>query len=103
MNQVDVVLIYPQRAPRRGRHWIMPSLGLAYLSSALRSAGYSVRHLDHTFMERHEVLAEVERLKFLICIIQEDAERLLTVDRDCSLACLLQHCRDAREGREVIG
>jgi len=48
-------------------------------------------------------LAEVERLKFLICIIQEDAERLLTVDRDCSLACLLQHCRDAREGREVIG
>ena len=63
MEHVDVVLIYPQRAPRRGRHWIMPSLGLAYLSSALRNAGYSVRQIDHTFLERDEVLAEVERLK----------------------------------------
>ena len=60
---VDVVLIYPQRAPRRGRHWIMPSLGLAYLSSALRNAGYSVRQIDHTFKERAEVLAEVAALK----------------------------------------
>ena len=63
VNEVDVVLIYPQRAPRRGRHWIMPSLGLAYLSSALRNAGYSVRQIDHTFMERHEVLELVEQLK----------------------------------------
>ena len=63
MEQVDVVLIYPQRAPAKGRHWIMPSLGLAYLNSALRNAGYSCRHLDHTFMERDDVLAEVERLK----------------------------------------
>ena len=60
---VDVVLIYPQRAPKKGRHWIMPSLGLAYLSSALRNAGYSVRQLDHTFRTRREVLAEVERLR----------------------------------------
>ena len=60
---VDVVLIYPQRAPRRGRHWIMPSLGLAYLASALRNAGYSVRQLDHTFRDRRDVLAEVRRMQ----------------------------------------
>jgi anaerobic magnesium-protoporphyrin IX monomethyl ester cyclase len=58
----DVVLVYPQRAPRKGRHWIMPSLGLMYLAASLRRAGYTVRHIDHTFMERHEVLAEIERL-----------------------------------------
>lgn len=63
MERADVVLVYPQRAPRRGRHWIMPSLGLMYLSASLRQAGYSVRHLDHTFLERGEVLAEIERLK----------------------------------------
>ncbi len=57
----DAVLVYPQMAPRRGRHWIMPSLGLMYLSAALRESGYSVRHLDHTFMERAEVVAEVLR------------------------------------------
>jgi len=55
----QVVLIYPQMAPRRGRHWIMPSLGLMYLSAALREAGHSVRHLDHTFLERREVVEEV--------------------------------------------
>ncbi len=59
----DVVLVYPQRAPRRGRHWIMPSLGLMYLSASLRAAGFTVRHIDHTFMERREVLAEIERLR----------------------------------------
>jgi anaerobic magnesium-protoporphyrin IX monomethyl ester cyclase len=63
MNKADAVLIYPQMAPQRGRHWIMPSLGLMYLSAALREAGYSVVHLDHTFMERREVLAEVARLQ----------------------------------------
>ena len=62
MSEADVVLVYPQRAPSRGRHWIMPSLGLMYLSASLRGAGYSVRHLDHTFLERREVLAEIERL-----------------------------------------
>ena len=61
-ERADVVLIYPQRAPTRGRHWIMPSLGLMYLSASLRAAGYRVRHLDHTFLERREVLAEIERL-----------------------------------------
>src|SRR5260370_17329030 len=60
---VDVVLVYPQRAPRQGRHWIMPSLGLMYLSASLRRAGYSVRHIDHTFLERHEVIAEIQRLR----------------------------------------
>jgi anaerobic magnesium-protoporphyrin IX monomethyl ester cyclase len=59
----DVVLIYPQRAPAKGRHWIMPSLGLMYLSAALRREGISVRHLDHTFVERPELLAEVRRLR----------------------------------------
>jgi anaerobic magnesium-protoporphyrin IX monomethyl ester cyclase len=62
-RRTDVVLVYPQRAPRKGRHWIMPSLGLMYLSAALRQAGYTVRHLDHTFLERREVLAEIERLR----------------------------------------
>src|SRR5207249_11162491 len=62
-EHVDVVLVYPQRAPRQGRHWIMPSLGLMYLSSALRHAGYTVKHIDHTFLERREVLAEIDRLR----------------------------------------
>ena len=62
-GMTDVVLVYPQRAPRKGRHWIMPSLGLMYLSASLRRAGYTVRHIDHTFMERREVLAEIDRLK----------------------------------------
>ncbi|GAC1617407.1 MAG: radical SAM protein [Candidatus Dormibacteraceae bacterium] len=63
VEKVDVVLIYPQRAPRRGRHWIMPSLGLAYLNSALRNAGHTCRHLDHTFLERSQILAEIDRLQ----------------------------------------
>src|SRR5207247_7055317 len=62
-RRTDVVLVYPQRAPRKGRHWIMPSLGLMYLSAALRQAGYTVRHVDHTFLERREVLAAIERLR----------------------------------------
>jgi anaerobic magnesium-protoporphyrin IX monomethyl ester cyclase len=63
MERADVVLVYPQRAPRSGRHWIMPSLGLMYLSASLRRAGYTVRHIDHTFLERREVLAEIDRLR----------------------------------------
>ncbi|HEY8838148.1 MAG TPA: radical SAM protein, partial [Dehalococcoidia bacterium] len=62
-DAVDVVLVYPQRAPAHGRHWIMPSLGLMYLSAALRRAGYSVRHIDHTFLERREVLEQIEDLQ----------------------------------------
>ena len=62
-ERVDVVLVYPQRAPAQGRHWIMPSLGLMYLSASLRRAGYSVRHIDHTFLERSKVLQEIERLQ----------------------------------------
>ena len=56
-EHADVVLVYPQRAPAQGRHWIMPSLGLMYLSATLRRAGYTVRHIDHTFLERREVVA----------------------------------------------
>jgi anaerobic magnesium-protoporphyrin IX monomethyl ester cyclase len=63
MDRADVVLVYPQRVPRRGRHWIMPSLGLMYLSASLREAGYTVRHLDHTFRERREILGEIDRLR----------------------------------------
>src|SRR5207237_5966322 len=63
MERIDVVLVYPQRAPRSGRHWIMPSLGLMYLSASLRRAGYTVRHIDHTFLERREVLAEIASLR----------------------------------------
>src|SRR5213594_5116244 len=62
-EHVDVVLVYPQRAPAQGRHWIMPSLGLMYLSASLRHAGYTVKHIDHTFLERREVLAEIDRLR----------------------------------------
>jgi anaerobic magnesium-protoporphyrin IX monomethyl ester cyclase len=62
-ERADVVLVYPQRAPRKGRHWIMPSLGLMYLSAVLRQAGYTVRHIDHTFRERREVLEEIGRLR----------------------------------------
>src|SRR3979490_1118155 len=62
-EKVDVVLVYPQRAPAQGRHWIMPSLGLMYLSASLRRAGYKVRHIDHTFLERREVLDEIDRLR----------------------------------------
>src|SRR5881628_1175566 len=63
MERADVVLVYPQRAPAQGRHWIMPSLGLMYLSASLRHAGYTVKHIDHTFLERREVLAEIDRLR----------------------------------------
>jgi anaerobic magnesium-protoporphyrin IX monomethyl ester cyclase len=63
LESADVVLVYPQRAPAQGRHWIMPSLGLMYLSASLRRAGYSVRHIDHTFLQRSDVLAEIERLR----------------------------------------
>ncbi|HEY3195260.1 MAG TPA: radical SAM protein [Candidatus Dormibacteraeota bacterium] len=63
LKRADVVLVYPQRAPAQGRHWIMPSLGLMYLSASLRRAGYTVRHIDHTFLERREVLAEIDRLQ----------------------------------------
>ncbi len=63
MQNADVVLVYPQRAPVTGRHWIMPSLGLMYLSASLRRAGYTVRHIDHTFRERADVLEEIERLR----------------------------------------
>jgi anaerobic magnesium-protoporphyrin IX monomethyl ester cyclase len=63
VESADIVLVYPQRAPVQGRHWIMPSLGLMYLSASLRRAGYSVRHIDHTFLERSHVLAEIERLR----------------------------------------
>src|SRR5213594_436688 len=62
-EHVDVVLVYPQRAPAQGRHWIMPSLGLMYLSASLRHAGYTVKHIDHSFLERREVLAEIDRLR----------------------------------------
>src|SRR5256885_15235102 len=62
-EHADVVLVYPQRAPAQGRHWIMPSLGLMYLSASLRHAGYTVKHIDHTFLERREVLAEIDRLQ----------------------------------------
>ena len=77
---VDVVLVYPQRAPRRGRHWIMPSLGLMYLSASLKHAGYTVEHIDHTFMERQEVLARIRalnpRVAGVYCMITMQDEAL---------------------------
>src|SRR4029077_5563068 len=91
MERADVVLVYPQRAPKQGRHWIMPSLGLMYLSAALRRAGYSVRHIDHTFLERDEVLAEIERLKpsvigiYCMITMQDEALSLAAQVRDRAL------------------
>ncbi|HKF77911.1 MAG TPA: radical SAM protein, partial [Candidatus Dormibacteraeota bacterium] len=83
-RSTDVVLVYPQRAPRKGRHWIMPSLGLMYLSASLRNAGYTVRHIDHTFLERREVLAEIDRLRPAVigvyCMITMQDEALSLVD-----------------------
>jgi len=64
-ERADVVLVYPQRAPGQGRHWIRPSLGLMYLSASLRRAGYTVRQIDHTFLERRDVLEQIDRLSRL--------------------------------------
>ncbi|HSS93995.1 MAG TPA: radical SAM protein [Candidatus Dormibacteraeota bacterium] len=91
MKRADVVLVYPQRAPTQGRHWIMPSLGLMYLSAALRRAGYDVRHIDHTFLEREEVLAEIERLQpsvigiYCMITMQDEALSLAAQVRDKAL------------------
>ncbi|HEX9476862.1 MAG TPA: radical SAM protein, partial [Candidatus Dormibacteraeota bacterium] len=91
MDRTDVVLVYPQRAPAQGRHWIMPSLGLMYLSASLRRAGYSVRHIDHTFLERREVLAEIERLQpavigiYCMITMQDEALSLAEQVRDKAL------------------
>jgi len=87
----DVVLVYPQRAPTTGRHWIMPSLGLMYLSASLRRAGYTVRHVDHTFMERSEVLEVIEREKpsvigiYCMITMQDEALSLAAQVRDKAL------------------
>ena len=77
MERADVVLVYPQRAPVQGRHWIMPSLGLMYLSASLRRAGYSVRHIDHTFLERHEVLEEIDALWTAVELLSTDLKMAL--------------------------
>jgi len=87
-DRADVVLVYPQRAPAQGRHWIMPSLGLMYLSATLRNAGYTVRHIDHTFLERREVLEQIDALKpdviGIYCMITMQDEAL-------SLAAQVRH------------
>jgi anaerobic magnesium-protoporphyrin IX monomethyl ester cyclase len=91
LETADVVLVYPQRAPKQGRHWIMPSLGLMYLSASLRRAGYKVRHIDHTFMERAGVLEEIERLKpsvigiYCMITMQDEALSLAEQVRDKAL------------------
>jgi anaerobic magnesium-protoporphyrin IX monomethyl ester cyclase len=90
-QRADVVLVYPQRAPEHGRHWIMPSLGLMYLSASLRRAGYSVRHIDHTFLERREVLEKIERLQpsvigiYCMITMQDEALSLAAQVRDKAL------------------
>jgi len=91
MSKTDVVLVYPQRAPLHGRHWIMPSLGLMYLSASLRQAGYSVRHIDHTFLERREVLQQIDELKpsvigiYCMITMQDEALSLAAQVRDKAL------------------
>src|SRR5438477_573866 len=60
---------YPRAAPSSSRTpWTRPGspsrCGQSiFRRASLRRAGYTVRHIDHTFMERGEVLAEIERLK----------------------------------------
>ena len=91
MSKTDVVLVYPQRAPVHGRHWIMPSLGLMYLSASLRQAGYTVRHIDHTFLERSDVLAQIDMLKpsvigiYCMITMQDEALSLAAQVRDKAL------------------
>ncbi|HYL72359.1 MAG TPA: radical SAM protein [Candidatus Dormibacteraeota bacterium] len=90
-DRADVVLVYPQRAPAHGRHWIMPSLGLMYLSASLRRAGYSVRHIDHTFLERREVLERIDALRpsvigiYCMITMQDEALSLAAQVRDQAL------------------
>ena len=91
MSKTDVVLVYPQRAPVHGRHWIMPSLGLMYLSASLRQAGYTVRHIDHTFLERRDVLEQIDMLKpsvigiYCMITMQDEALSLAAQVRDKAL------------------
>jgi len=91
MSKTDVVLVYPQRAPVHGRHWIMPSLGLMYLSASLRQAGYTVRHIDHTFLERSDVLEQIDMLKpsvigiYCMITMQDEALSLAAQVRDKAL------------------
>ena len=90
-ERADVVLVYPQRAPEHGRHWIMPSLGLMYLSASLRRAGYTVRHIDHTFLERREVLEQIDSLQprvigiYCMITMQDEALSLAAQVRDKAL------------------
>jgi anaerobic magnesium-protoporphyrin IX monomethyl ester cyclase len=62
-----------------------------YLSAALRRAGYSVRHIDHTFLERRDVLAEIERLRpsvigiYCMITMQDEALSLAEQVRDKAL------------------
>jgi anaerobic magnesium-protoporphyrin IX monomethyl ester cyclase len=48
-----------------GNTVLLVGAGLVNLITAhtLQRAGYSVRHIDHTFLERREVLQEIERLR----------------------------------------
>jgi anaerobic magnesium-protoporphyrin IX monomethyl ester cyclase len=62
-----------------------------YLSASLRRAGYTVRHIDHTFMERREVLGEIERLRpsvigiYCMITMQDEALSLARQVRDKAL------------------
>jgi len=52
-----VLLIYPYFKPRRDRSvFRFPPLGISYIAASLQEAGYDVRLLDCTFLERGEAL-----------------------------------------------
>ncbi len=54
----SVLLIYPYFNPSNNRSiFRFPPLGVGYVASSLRSAGYDVRILDCTFMNKDEALA----------------------------------------------
>ncbi len=53
----SILLIYPYFKPRRDRSvFRFPPLGVAYIAASLKQAGYDVKLIDCTFMERSQAL-----------------------------------------------
>jgi anaerobic magnesium-protoporphyrin IX monomethyl ester cyclase len=60
----EVLLVYPYSRPRANRSsFRFPPLGLAYVASALRQAGYGVDILDGTFLDDAALLEQAEKAK----------------------------------------
>ena len=60
----SILLIYPFFLPRRDRSvFRFPPLGIGYVASALKTAGYDVHVLDCTFLKRKEALTKAMAVK----------------------------------------